>query len=124
MGKLYVSMNKIPWTNASGLGGVRQQIVYADNVMIQKVEVLNPTYLPFHRHIETQISFVINGVMEISVDKGTGQFEKFRCSSGDVFYIPPNALHDAKILSPDGASWLSFYSPLRISYKKYAYKLG
>lgn len=121
---LFVSMDQIRATNPSGFVGVTQRIVYADGLMFQKVEAASRIHLPIHKHPESQLSFVLQGFIEIHVEKEQNVFEKLECSQGHVFWIPPNALHDANIISETGAAWLSIYSPPRESYKPCAVKLG
>jgi quercetin dioxygenase-like cupin family protein len=119
-----VHIDKVRSTNPSGFEGVTQRIVYADGLMIQKVDATGRTYLPFHRHPETQLSLVLRGTIEVKVEKEKNVFEKLKCSKGYVFWIPSNALHDASIVSDAGASWLSIYTPPRESYKSYAVGLS
>lgn len=121
---LSVRMDDIKPTNPSGFARIMQRIVYADGLMMQKVDAPAPVHLPPHRHPEAQLSFVLRGTLEIRVEKGVDIFEKLVCSEGCVFFIPSNALHEAKVVSKTGATWLSIYSPPRDSYKREAVELS
>ncbi len=121
---LSVSMEDIEATNPSGFEGVTQRIIYADGLMLQKVVAIGRTHLPFHRHQETQLSLVIKGSIEVSVERDKDVFEKLKCSQDDVFWIPSNALHNAEVTDEKGATWLSIYTPPRESYKPDAFRLS
>lgn len=62
----------------------------------------NDVDLPEHSH-EAQAGFVLNGVIELTIDGVEKQFGK-----GDIYYIPAGILHSGKVHA--GYSDITFFA--------------
>ncbi len=87
--------------------GIQRKIIgYDEELMLVKVRFRKGTLAPAHNHFHSQSSFIANGRFEVQVGD-----ESQILSTGDGFYIPPNAIHSVKALE-DGLIIDSF-SPAR-----------
>jgi quercetin dioxygenase-like cupin family protein len=64
-----------------------------------------------HKHFHSQTTYVVSGKFQVEID-GIKQI----LSSGDGFYVPPNALHGAICLE-DGML-IDVFSPVREDFLK------
>ena len=76
------------------LPGIRIASVYQEDLMVTFVDFDPHKELPIHSHPHRQITIVIEGKLEMTVD-GEG---KRLLLPGDAAVIPPNSKHGAKVL--------------------------
>ncbi|MEH6679077.1 MAG: cupin domain-containing protein [Sediminicola sp.] len=97
--------SEIPWETVGD--GVERQILGFDrSVMMVNVKFRKGAIGPVHQHYHTQVSHVIHGKFEMTIDNVSKILEK-----GDSFYVPPNVPHGTICLE-DGIL-LDVFSPLR-----------
>lgn len=66
--------------------------------------------LPRHQHPHEQVAHLLEGEMELTVEK-----ETFRCLPGSVLVIPPNAWHEGRFLAETRV--LDVFAPVREDYR-------
>lgn len=70
-------------------GGIQRQIYgHNDTVMMVKVKFDKDAIGVLHQHHHAQVTYVVSGVFETTVDGQTKTLNK-----GDGFFAPPNTLH-------------------------------
>jgi quercetin dioxygenase-like cupin family protein len=82
----------VAWTDISPIEmvpGLEFQPVVGENVMVNFVRFAAHTEAPVHWHDEEQISFVIEGEMEVGGEKRVVR-------RGEAIVIPPNVPHGAR----------------------------
>ncbi len=77
----------------SRLPGFLFKEAHLSNVMITWVEMEPGSILPEHRHDHEQISLVVEGSLELTVNGSTRVMNK-----GDVAIVPPNVLHSGRVM--------------------------
>lgn len=103
--KLFVLNNDIDWTIVDK--GVRRKIMaYDNNLMVVKVAFDSGGIGSLHKHPHSQITHIESGEFEVEIN-GVKNVLK----SGDVFLIPPHALHGAVCLK-EGVL-IDVFSPMR-----------
>jgi len=90
-------------------GGTRRA-VYLDHLMLTFFEFEDGTLVPDHGHPQEQITYVIEGTLEFTLE---GETRRLHAGEGAV--VPPNARHSivarGKTIALDG------WSPVREDYK-------
>lgn len=86
------------------------EIVTSSNATIGRAKIDSPVKLKSHRHIEEQITVVIEGAMAICIEG-----EKKVVAAGDVCIIPSNKEHEVEITE---VPFLSFdiFTPCKKDY--------
>jgi quercetin dioxygenase-like cupin family protein len=102
---VFIENDDITW-EATGPGVQRKIMAYDDKLMLVKVAFTKGSIGSLHQHYHSQITHIQSGVFEVSIDG-----EKKILQAGDVFYIPPNALHGCVCLE-DGVL-IDVFSPMR-----------
>ncbi|MGR3811165.1 cupin domain-containing protein [Jiulongibacter sp. NS-SX5] len=101
----FVADTDVQWEQVSDL--VRRKIMsYDDKLMLVKVEFEKGGVGQLHEHYHSQTTFVESGSFDVTIDGETKTLKK-----GDVFYIPPHALHGA--VCTEKGVLLDFFSPMR-----------
>ncbi|HPH17894.1 MAG TPA: cupin domain-containing protein [Haliscomenobacter sp.] len=96
---------EIPWETIEP--GVRRKVLsFDERVMMVKVSFDTGGIGALHHHHHTQISYVAQGVFEISIG-GT----KKTLRQGDGYYIPPNEIHGARCL--EAGELVDVFTPIR-----------
>ncbi len=85
----------------------RRILAYSDNVMIVEVKFLKDAVGYSHKHPHEQISYVIDGEFEYTVDKKSMIIKK-----GDSVFIPSDVIHSCKVLTNEG-TLLDVFTPAR-----------
>ena len=93
------------------LPGITRRSAYLDDVMITLVDLEAGSVLPEHHHPHQQITFVLSGSMEFTLDGETRMM-----SAGEGALVPPNATHSAKVLD-EPCQALDAWHPVRDDYR-------
>lgn len=88
-------------------GGLKRKIMsYDDNIMLVKVSFEKGGVGTLHQHHHTQMSYIDSGVFEITINGITKSLQ-----NGDVYYVPPHAVHGALCL--EKGILIDVFTPLR-----------
>lgn len=93
------------------LPGFSARFIHTENLTIAYVQIKSGAVLPEHSHIQEQITQVISGKLELTIDGATQIVEP-----GCIAVIPPNCKHSAKALEACRA--IDVFHPVREDYKK------
>jgi quercetin dioxygenase-like cupin family protein len=105
MTNLFIEGQETPWETVAP--GMRRKIMaYDKNLMLVRVEFEQGAIGTLHQHFHTQISHVESGSFEVEI---SGIKKTLR--AGDVFYVPPHAVHGAVCLEP--GVLIDVFSPMR-----------
>jgi quercetin dioxygenase-like cupin family protein len=103
--KVFVENSTIPWQEMDE--HVRRKIMaYDDRLMLVKVEFKTGGVGALHQHPHTQITHIESGVFEIIIGD-----DKKVLKAGDVFFVPPNAIHGAVCI--EAGVLIDVFSPMR-----------
>ena len=103
--KLFVESADVEW-EVTAPGMKRKVMAYDESLMLVRVEFEKGAVGTLHSHPHVQISHVESGLFEVEING-----EKKNLSAGDVFYVPPHALHGAVCLEP--GVLIDVFSPMR-----------
>jgi quercetin dioxygenase-like cupin family protein len=90
--------------------GFNARFIHTDSQTLSLVEVEKGASLPTHSHFHAQISKVIEGEFELTVD-GISKV----CRKGDIAFIESNVEHSGKALTD--CTILDIFTPVREDYK-------
>jgi len=90
--------------------GASVRFVHSDNMTIAYWQFEPGADLPEHSHLHEQISNVMGGAFELTVDGETLNLE-----AGSVVVIPPNAVHSGKAIT--GCYVVDVFHPVREDYR-------
>ena len=90
--------------------GIETQLVHTDTVSISYVRLKKGAILPLHWHVNEQISTIIEGELEFTVEGETTILK-----NGIVSVIPSNAKHSAIALTD--CYIIDVFHPVREEYK-------
>jgi quercetin dioxygenase-like cupin family protein len=91
-----------------------RRLVTGERVMVAQVELQRGCIVPQHAHVHEQISYVLDGRLELTVGGETA--ETYELAAGDILVIPSNIPHSARALedtrvvdvfSPPREDWLN-----------------
>lgn len=91
--------------------GCSARFVHSDSVTLAYWELLAGHLLPEHSHPHEQVTNVLSGRLELTVDGETRVLEP-----GSVVVIPPNALHSAR--PHVDTSVIDVFHPIREDYRE------
>lgn len=103
--KIFIEDDNIDWQDL-GSGVKRKIMSYDERAMLVKVAFEKGAIGALHNHYHTQLSYVASGAFEVEVN---GQ--KQNLSAGDVFYIPPHAVHG--VVCIEAGILIDIFSPMR-----------
>lgn len=89
-----------------GDGLIRQILGHDDSILMARVEFEVGAVGPIHSHPHSQVSYVVSGEFEVSIDG-----VKTRLGPGDSFYIEPNLDHGA--ICRKAGVLIDVFSPVR-----------
>lgn len=92
---------------------VTRKIIYGERIMLVYYELEPGTEFPSHKHPHEQIGNVIQGQMEFTLGD-----EKRIVGPGDVFVIPSDVEHGAKVIGDKKALVIDTFSPIREDFLK------
>ena len=102
---MYMVNNEVEWEEVAP-GMKRKIMAHDERLMLVKVEFEKNGVGALHQHPHTQITYVERGLFEVAISG-----EKKVLGSGDVFYVPPNAIHGAVCL--EAGVLIDVFSPMR-----------
>ena len=103
--KTHIKSSDIPVENVAP--GMNRQIMgYDTEIMLVKVDFDNGGVGEPHTHPHQQISYVVSGQFEVTIDGVTEIL-----NTGDAFLVPSNALHGAVCL--EAGTLIDTFSPMR-----------
>jgi quercetin dioxygenase-like cupin family protein len=105
----FFTVNELPATEM--LPGVVRRAVYLEHAMMTFFDFAPGSVVPVHDHPHEQITYVVTGAMEFTLDDETRVLR-----AGDVVCCPPNAPHGAVVLDEPTVALDAWY-PLREEYK-------
>lgn len=108
--EVFVQDAQIMWEEL-GAGIKRKIMSYDDRLMMVKVAFEKDAIGALHHHYHSQVSYVAKGCFEVQVGG-----EKQVLSAGDVFYIPPDAIHGVVCL--EAGELIDIFSPFREDFIK------
>ena len=103
--KLFIESKDVEWEVTTP--GMRRKIMaYDDSLMLVRVEFEKGGVGTLHSHRHVQITHVESGLFEVEING-----EKKKLGAGDVFYVPPHAVHGAVCL--EAGVLIDVFSPMR-----------
>lgn len=93
------------------LPGIQRRAVWQENLMLTFFEFAPASVVPEHAHPHEQITIVVTGEMEFTLDG-----EVRRLGPGDGVCIPPNVPHSARTLDQPTVAY-DAWNPPREDYK-------
>lgn len=90
--------------------GFVAKMVHTDELTVAHVRAMQGSELPEHHHPHQQITNIINGELEMTVDGNT-----MLCTPGMVVTIPSNVPHSARAISD--CELIDVFHPVREDYK-------
>ncbi|MBA4421999.1 MAG: cupin domain-containing protein [Syntrophus sp. (in: bacteria)] len=90
--------------------GFRARFIHTDQVTTAHWQIAAGSTLPDHSHPHEQVTIIINGRFEMTVDAETRTIE-----AGDVVVIPSGAKHRGRALTD--CFILDVFSPVREDYR-------
>ena len=97
--------DEIPWEIIDSK--IKRKIMsYNADLMLVKVAFLKGGIGAIHNHPHLQISYVTDGIFEITIDE-----EMKTLKSGDVYFVPSNVLHGAVCLKK--GMLIDVFNPMR-----------
>ena len=103
--KVFIENDDVAWEE-TGPGMKRKIMAYDERLMVVIVSFDNGAIGMLHQHHHTQITHIESGKFEVEIAG-----EKKVLKKGDVFYVPPNAMHGAVCLEP--GVLIDIFSPMR-----------
>ena len=104
-------MANINWATApieDVLSGVTRQVVNGENQTMVRYVYQPGAVFPEHHHPQEQITVVLSGQIEFTVDG-----EKMVLHAGDASVIPANVPHGARVIGTEVVETLNALSPRR-----------
>ena len=103
--KLFIESKDVEWEVVAP-GMKRKIMAHDESLMLVRVEFEKGAVGTLHSHRHVQISHVESGLFEVVISG-----EKKQLRAGDVFYVPPHAIHGAVCLEP--GVLIDVFSPMR-----------
>ena len=91
--------------------GIFAKFVHMENMTIGHVRLVKGAVLPEHHHVHEQVSNIISGAFEMTVD-GVSKI----CKAGDIVILPSNVPHSGRALTD--CYIIDVFQPVREDYKK------
>lgn len=91
--------------------GFLSKFIHTDNNTLNFIEVKAGSAVPLHQHVHEQLSFVLEGKFELTVDGKAKILEP-----GLFAVIPPNAVHGGVAVTD--CRLIDVFSPVREDYKR------
>jgi quercetin dioxygenase-like cupin family protein len=101
----FLMTKDISWETV-GEGLKRKIMGYDDNIMLVHVAFENGAIGSVHKHHNSQVTYVVSGVFDITIDSKTK-----RLKTGDSFFVPTNVLHGAVCI--EKGELIDVFSPIR-----------
>jgi len=102
------NINDIPYRELAP--GILSKLVHGEKSTLSVVDIKKGSVLPEHKHIQEQITFILEGELEMIING-----EKLLFTTGSVHVIPSNYPHSA--IAHTDCRVIDFFSPVRADYK-------
>lgn len=90
--------------------GFHGKMIHTEGLTIAHFDIKADCILPEHHHVHEQVTNVLEGTLELTVDGQT-----MACTAGTVVTIPPNVVHSGRALTD--CKVLDVFRPVREDYK-------
>ena len=90
--------------------GITGQYIHGDQCTLGVVEIEEGSILPLHHHIHEQITFILEGALEMNIGG-----EDIKLRQGDYYVIHSNVPHSA--VARQYCKLIDVFSPVRSEYK-------
>lgn len=101
----FISSDTTPWQNVGD--GVRRQILgHGPDLMLVVAEFQKGAIGPMHHHPHRQVSYVVSGAFEVTIDGATKVLR-----AGDSFFVTADLVHGAVALEP--GTLVDVFTPAR-----------
>lgn len=105
---VYFNIEAIPVKDI--LPGFHGRMIHTEKVTVAHFRIDAGSALPAHAHLHEQITNVLDGELEMTIDGVTRI-----CKSGDCAVIPSNVVHSGRAITD---VWvIDVFSPTRADYK-------
>jgi len=90
---------------------LQRQFIVGRDIMIARVLLKKGCVVPRHRHVNEQVTYILEGALKFSIDG-----REIIVRSGEVLTIPPNVPHraeaivdtvDLDVFNPPRADWIN-----------------
>ena len=106
--EVFMYEKDLPWEPA-GENVTRQILGYDGQITMVKVKFEKGSVGTLHRHYHTQVSYVVSGKFEFTIDGKTKIV-----SAGDALYMEPDVLHGCVCL--EAGVLIDCFTPMRADY--------
>ena len=106
----FITTNDVPW-DTIGPGLTRQILGYGPDLMLVRVEFEKGAVGVMHHHPHRQVSYVVAGAFEVTVN---GETRVLR--TGDCFYVAADLVHGAVAL--EKGTLVDVFTPAREDFLK------
>jgi len=106
--EVFMYEKDLPWEPA-GENVTRQILGYDGQITMVKVKFDKGSVGTLHRHYHTQVSYVVSGKFEFTIDGKTKIV-----SAGDALYMEPDVLHGCVCL--EAGVLIDCFTPMRADY--------
>lgn len=110
MSDIYIEDANVEWENV-GEGLRRKMLGYDEKIMMVKVEFQKGAIGYVHKHIHSQVTYVLSGKFEVQIGD-----DKKILRGGDCYFIPSDVEHGAINLEP--GILIDVFSPMREDFLK------
>ena len=106
----FIASTDVPW-DTIGAGLTRQILGYGPDLMLVRVEFEKGAVGVMHHHPHRQVSYVVAGAFEVTVN---GETRTLR--TGDCFYVAADLVHGAVAL--EKGTLIDVFTPAREDFLK------
>ena len=103
-----IHLSKIEWKEP--VAGFKARFVHSENMTLAFWDIEAGAILPEHSHHHEQVTNLIEGELELTVD---GKTKKL--GPGSVLIVPPDAVHSGKALT--NSRVIDVFYPVREDYR-------
>jgi quercetin dioxygenase-like cupin family protein len=96
--------------------GITGYYAHGKNMSFGLVEITAGTIMPVHQHVHEQITYVLEGQLEMEIDNVI-----YLLTAGSYHIIPSNVLHGANAIT--ACKLIDVFAPVREEYKTTQSKL-
>lgn len=90
--------------------GFHSKMIHTEGLTIAYFDIKAGSNLPEHQHVHEQVTNVLEGTLELTVDGQTNA-----CTAGTVITIPPNVVHSGRALTD--CKVIDVFRPVREDYR-------